>query len=161
VDAKPRFRIAPAESANDIRRAADLFREYASSLGVDLGFQNFDNEVASLPGAYGPPSGRLLLLFIESSVEPAGCVALRRLGDSTCEMKRLYLCPAFRGCGAGRALAEALIRAAREIGYRRMRLDTLPQMRDAQSLYRDLGFHEIPAYCHNPIAGTRYFELAL
>jgi ribosomal protein S18 acetylase RimI-like enzyme len=102
-----------------------------------------------------------LLLFSASSIEPAGCVALRELDDSICEMKRLYLRPQFRGSGAGRALAEAVICAAREIGYRQMRLDTLPQMLGAQALYRSLGFLEIAPYCFNPIPGTRYFEIDL
>jgi ribosomal protein S18 acetylase RimI-like enzyme len=161
VDGKPDHRIIAAESAGDIRHAADLFREYAASLGVDLSFQAFEREVASLPGAYAPPSGRLLLLFRAPSIEPAGCVALRKLDDSTCEMKRLYLRPQFRGSGAGRALAEAVIRGAREIGYRQMRLDTLPRMLGAQALYRSLGFREIAPYCFNPIPGTRYFEIDL
>jgi len=161
VRAKPGHRIVAAESPAEIRDAAKLFREYAASLGIDLSFQDFESEVSSLPGVYAPPSGRLLLLLTESSREPAGCVALRRIDDTICEMKRLYLRPQFRGSGAGTALANAVIHAAREIGYSRMRLDTLPQMHDAQALYVRLGFREISPYCFNPIPGTRYFELDL
>jgi putative acetyltransferase len=157
----PALRIVQADSIESLEFAAALFREYASSLGVDLSFQGFDRELASLPGAYAPPNGRLLLLFVGDALRPAGCVALRRLDNATCEMKRLFVRPELRGCGAGRKLTEAAIEAAREIGYRAMRLDTLPQMAAAQALYRSLGFREIPAYCFNPVPGTRYFELAL
>jgi GNAT superfamily N-acetyltransferase len=162
VHAKPDHRIIAAESAGDLRHAADLFREYAASLGVDLSFQAFEREVSSLPGAYAPPSGRLLLLFSASSIEPAGCVALRELDDSICEMKRLYLRPQFRGKGLGRALADRTIAEARHIGYRRMRLDTVePVMKDAVAMYRKLGFQEIAPYCPNPMAGVVYMELQL
>lgn len=155
------LRIERADSPESLQFAAALFREYASSLGVDLSFQDFDRELASLPGAYAPPHGRLFLLFTGDASQPAGCVALRKLDNMTCEMKRLYVRPEFRGCGAGRKLAEAAIEAARESGYRAMRLDTLPQMTAAQSLYHLLGFREIAAYRFNPVPGTRYFELAL
>ncbi|HUJ30905.1 MAG TPA: GNAT family N-acetyltransferase [Candidatus Acidoferrum sp.] len=154
-------RIVSAETAEAVRQAAMLFREYAASLGVDLSFQDFDRELAGLPGDYAPPSGRLLLAFVGETPEPVGCIALRRIDAETCEMKRLYVRPQSRGHGAGRVLAEGVIHAAREIGYRRMRLDTLPQMAEAQALYRALGFREIPPYRYNPVAGTRYFELPL
>jgi ribosomal protein S18 acetylase RimI-like enzyme len=152
-------KIVPAESAEAVRQASLLFRQYAASLGVDLSFQSFEDEVAALPGDYASPSGRLFLARVEQEI--AGCVALRKIDNETCEMKRLFVRPGFRGHGVGRALAEAAITAARQIGYRRMRLDTLPEMSRAQELYRALGFREISAYCYNPVAGTKYFELSL
>src|ERR1700730_9388886 len=116
--------IIRAESAENIEIARELFKEYAAWLEIDLCFQNFDRELAELPGAYSRPDGRLLLAVIDKEV--AGCVAVRKIGDDICEMKRLFLRPAFRGRGLGRTLAEAIIREARQIGYQRMRLDTLP-----------------------------------
>jgi ribosomal protein S18 acetylase RimI-like enzyme len=258
-DSFPMLRIKSAETPEEVALAAALFREYAASLGVDLSFQHFDEELASLPGDYAPPSGRLLLaywdgakacatepaqavagganlLFREAQapllypeeettvalralygrgvetpprkaassppkadrppfgfaqdkphskksvtegatrggiparrqaglhsviVRAAGCVALRKFEEGICEMKRLYVRPEFRGRRVGKNLAEAVIAAAREIGYRAMRLDTLPQMAEAQHLYRALGFREIPPYRFNPIVGTRYFEMGL
>jgi putative acetyltransferase len=136
-----------------------LFEEYAASLGIDLGFQDFDTELRELPGEYAPPRGRLLLARIDG--DAVGCVGLRPLETDVCEMKRLYVLPAHRGTGAGRALAEAVIRAGAQLGYRHMRLDTLPSMEAARALYRSLGFREIEPYRHNPIPGTAYMELAL
>ncbi len=153
------LRIAQAASAEDLRHARALFEEYAASLGFDLGFQDFAAELAGLPGAYAPPRGRLLLAF--HAGQAAGCVALRELEDGICEMKRLYVRPGFRGLHAGRALAEAILRQAREIGYARMRLDTVPSMERARALYRRLGFREIPPYRFNPIPGTAFMELEL
>ena len=135
-----------------------LFEEYAASLGVDLGFQDFERELAELPGEYVPPAGRLLLAL---DAEPAGCVALRPFEPGVCEMKRLFVRPAHRGSGLGRLLAQAIVEAGRDAGYERMRLDTLPSMAAARGLYRSLGFVEIEAYRHNPIHGTTYFERAL
>ena len=136
-----------------------LFREYADSLGVDLGFQRFDDEVASLPGKYAPPAGRLLLAW--QGDEVLGCIALRPLQDTSCEMKRLYVRPQARGMQLGRRLAERLCQEARAAGYTRMCLDTLPTMATAQGLYRSMGFEPIEAYVFNPIEGTKFLALAL
>ncbi len=149
-----------AESPAQITQVRELFLEYAQSLGFSLCFQSFDQELAGLPGDYAPPDGRLLLAEYEG--ELAGCVALRKLEAEVCEMKRLYLRHQFRGKGAGRALAEAIIGEARKIGYRCMRLDTVePIMRDAVALYRRLGFKEIAPYRPNPIEGAMYMQLQL
>lgn len=149
-----------AESLTQIAQARELFREYAQSLGVDLCFQNFEQELAGLPGHYAPPGGRLLLAEYEGQL--AGCVALRQWQPRVCEMKRLYLRPSFRGKGLGRALAEKIIAEARNAGYQHMRLDTIePIMKDAVEMYRKLGFKEIAPYRSNPIAGAIYMELHL
>jgi ribosomal protein S18 acetylase RimI-like enzyme len=191
----PLIRIVSAEHKEAWSCASALFREYAASLQLDLSFQDFENELANLPGDYASPLGRLFLAFLDEPMQqtaqnggasdkgpafrptvispstPSGdglecakaaaCVALRRLDDEICEMKRLYVRPQARGLGLGRSLALAAIEAARKIGYRKMRLDTLPQMKQAQSLYRTLGFYEIPAYRYSPVPGTSYFELSL
>lgn len=151
--------VRPATSAGDLAEARRLFKEYEASLDVDLRYQGFEQELADLPGVYAPPRGRLLLAADDSV--PAGCVALRPLGGDVCEMKRLYVCPAARGRRVGRLLAETVIREARLIGYSRMRLDTLPSMKEALALYRALGFEEIAPYYASPVAGTRFMELAL
>lgn len=152
--------LAQAESPSQIAQARELFLEYAQSLGFSLCFQNFDQELASLPGDYTPPQGRLLLADYEGQL--AGCVALHPLEPGICEMKRLYLRPQFRGQGIGRVLAERIIAEARSIGYSRMRLDTVgPVMQTAVAMYRVLGFKEIAPYRSNPNPGTLYLELAL
>jgi len=152
--------IFQAESPAQIAQARELFLEYAQSLGFSLCFQNFDKELAGLPGDYTPPDGRLLLVECEGQL--AGCVALHKLGPGVCEMKRLYLRPQFRGKGLGRVLAERIIAEARQIGYQHMRLDTVePVMKDAVAMYRRLGFKQIAPYCANPIAGALYMELEL
>ncbi|MGO9127402.1 MAG: GNAT family N-acetyltransferase [Terriglobales bacterium] len=154
------FSILQAATPAQVAQARELFLEYAKSLGFSLCFQNFDQELAGLPGDYAPPSGRLLLAELQG--ELAGCVALHRFEPDTCEMKRLYLRPKFRGKGLGRRLAETIIAEARKIGYRRMRLDTVgPVMEDAVAMYRKLGFREIAPYRANPMAGTLYLELTL
>ena len=154
------LKFAQSESAQQIARARELFLEYAQSLGFSLCFQNFDKELAALPGDYALPEGRLLLAEYENQL--AGCVALHRLGPEVCEMKRLYLRPQFRGKGLGCSLAERIIVEARQAGYRFMRLDTVePVMKDAVAMYRKLGFREVAPYRPNPIAGAMYMELEL
>ena len=146
----------------DMSELADvraLLRAYADSLPISLDFQHFEQELASLPGDYAPPRGALLVARTRGTA--VGCVALRPLDDATCEMKRLFVSPAQRGTGLGRRLAGAIVARARELGYARMRLDTTPSMREAQALYEQLGFRDIPAYTVNPVAGTRFLELEL
>jgi putative acetyltransferase len=152
--------LVQAESSAHVVQARELFQEYAQSLGVNLCFQNFEQELARLPGHYAPPDGRLLLAEYDGQM--AGCVALHKWEDGICEMKRLYLRPSFRGKGLGRVIAEKIIAEARGIGYQRMRLDTIgPLMKDAVEMYRKLGFREIAPYRPNPIAGAMYMELQL
>lgn len=149
--------IIDASGADSIQTARSLFLEYERAIGVDLSFQGFAEELATLPGAYARPRGRLFLALEDE--RPLGCAALRPLDSETAEMKRLYVRANTRGRGLGRLLASMVIAAAREIGYRRIRLDTLPTMPEAIAMYRSLGFTEIPAYTTNPIAGSLYFEL--
>lgn len=146
-------------TADDLADAAELFTEYADSLEISLDFQNFDDELASLPGCYAPPEGCILLATWEDRL--AGCVALRKLDDSICEMKRLFTRPDFRGKKIGIALSEAIIDKAQQLGYERMRLDTLESMVQARTLYKSLGFHEIEPYCYNPIEDAVFMELIL
>ena len=154
------MKIIQATSPKEIEAARELFREYSNWLQVDLCFQNFEKELAELPGGYEPPNGRLWLAFDGEKL--AGCIAMRSLGDGFCEMKRLYVRPQFRGRGLGRLLAERLIEEARAIGYAKMRLDTLPgRMDQAIAMYRSLGFHEIDRYYNNPYETAMFMELDL
>jgi GNAT superfamily N-acetyltransferase len=153
------LKIEPAQTPESLFQARLLFGEYAAALGVDLGFQQFEQELANLPGAYAAPAGCLLLAYSDGQL--AGCGALRPLSAEIAEMKRLYVRPVYRGQNLGRALAAALIETARQRGYERLRLDTLPTMRSARALYAQLGFKEIPPYCLNPIPGTAFLELQL
>ena len=160
--------VRPAAGDDDFRAARELFTEYAAWLGIDLCFQGFNEELATLPGKYAPPKGRLFLAFARRDEAPhvAGCVAIRPLQVDTtttsCELKRLWVRDAFRGLGLGRALTVAAIDAARTIGYRSIKLDTLPSiMPNAVAMYRSFGFVECQPYYHNPIPGSMYMELAL
>ena len=150
--------ISDAETA-DLGAIRDMLHEYAAWLGIDLSFQHFALEVQGLPGDYQPPAGALLIARLDS--EPAGMVALRRVTDDRCEMKRLYVRAGARGTGLGRRLGERIIVEARARGYREIVLDTLPVMQDAQRLYVALGFRDIAPYYHSPIQGTRYMALTL
>ena len=153
------LRILPAESAGHIASARALFEEYAAAMGVNFCFQNFAEELAGLPGRYAPPEGRLLLAWQDKRL--AGCVALREFSPGICEMKRLFVRPAFRKQGVGRRLAVSVIAEARAIGHTHMRLDTLAVMREAIALYESLGFRRIDPYCFNPLPGVVYMELGL
>jgi putative acetyltransferase len=152
------IRLAANEA--DYTMARNLFREYVDWLGVDLSFQNFEGELAGLPGAYAPPTGRLLIAG-DSDQDGAGCVALRLLDGDTCEMKRLYVRAGHRGTGLGRRLVLAVIEEARAMGYRRMRLDTLERLTVAQKLYESLGFREIGEYGSHPVPRSKFYELSL
>ncbi len=148
-----------AESGEPLNTIRELFREYEQYIGVDLCFQDFENELKSLPGAYSRPQGRLYL--IESGGEIAGCAALRKFDETACEMKRLYVRENFRGRGLGREAAELIVADARKIGYERMMLDTLPTMTEAIALYESLGFIKVPEYRENPIVGAVFMEMKL
>eukprot|EP01012_Entosiphon_sulcatum_P000467 TRINITY_DN10075_c0_g1_i1.p1 TRINITY_DN10075_c0_g1~~TRINITY_DN10075_c0_g1_i1.p1 ORF type:complete len:174 (+),score=23.66 TRINITY_DN10075_c0_g1_i1:24-524(+) len=157
------FDISPVETPAEIAAVAELFRIYAASLGVDLGYQSFEDEVANLPGKYARPSGALLLAR-GACGSPVGCVALRALpieATRPCEMKRLYVAPNYRGAGLGRALVDAAIAHARKVGYDEVRLDTLPFMHRAMALYTSAGFLPIPAYYSTPVEGTVFLGLRL
>lgn len=149
------FRIHPAETPEDIEAARGLFRAYVDSLAIDLGFQDVETELATLPGKYAPPGGAILLAR-DADGRAVGCVALRPLAEGACEMKRLYALPKTRGTGLGRRLAEAILAEARRAGYRRILLDTLASMTAARGLYAALGFAETEAYYANPTPGTVY-----
>jgi GNAT superfamily N-acetyltransferase len=168
---RPRVAIVPADSPLRVQAVGELFLEYAQSLSFNLCFQSFEQELASLPGEYAPWSGMLLLGLVNDV--PAGCVALRKIGTDleseddeilaeldVCEMKRLYVRQQFRGMGVGRELIDAILKCAAAIGYRRMRLDTVPtEMATAVDMYRRLGFVEIAPYRDNPVPGAKYLEL--
>lgn len=159
----PAIQLITAQSSSELQAAGLIFREYADQLGVDLCFQDFDAELADLPGEYAEPQGALLLALVNG--ELAGCCALRPLISSdypnACEMKRLYVRKAHRRLGLGRQLAEAILDAARVAGYHHLLLDTLSEMESARALYDDLNFKEIPPYYFNPIAGAHYLKVEL
>jgi putative acetyltransferase len=152
--------IKQATSSWDIDIVRKLFTAYAQSLPIDLAYQGFDLELATLPGKYAPPAG-ILLLALDETGSAVGCVGVRPIDIGACEMKRLYVGPQGRGIGAGRTLAEAAITAARKMGYREMRLDTLPSMAAAQGLYASLGFVRIDSYYETPVEGTVFMSLSL
>ncbi len=158
---KPAVTLMNPSSATDMEAVRDIFREYAGTLNVDLAFQDFEAELARLPGDYAAPRGHLLLAVVEGAI--AGCCALRPLDaadyPNASEMKRLYVRKAFRGFGLGRELAEAMLDQARRAGYACVLLDTLDGMESARALYADLGFEQIPPYYHNPIAGSHYLKV--
>jgi putative acetyltransferase len=151
--------IAHVQTKDDLNQVKVLFQEYADSLGFDLCFQDFEGELRSLPGNYSPPGGALLVAKQEGDI--IGCVAVRPLSSEVCEMKRLYVRPEHRGKGIGRVLATTIIEEAAKSGYKAMRLDTLPSMKEAVRLYESLGFQPTRPYCHNPIPGAMYFQLNL
>ena len=151
--------IKEALSGDDLQEVLSLFKEYAASLDISLEFQNFEKELASFPGDYVPPNGCLLIARWKGVL--AGCVAFRKIADGICEMKRLYTKPSFRKKHIGRSLAETLIDKARQMGYSKMRLDTLSTMENARALYKSLGFYEIEAYCYNPFKNAVFMELDL
>jgi ribosomal protein S18 acetylase RimI-like enzyme len=154
------MKLTQATSNKEVQQARKLFEEYAAWLGINPCFQNVDKELAELPGEYAPPSGRLFLA--NENDQTAGCVGLRKIGDGIGEMKRLYVRPDFRGQGLGRTLTETILQEAREIGYRRVRLDTLPgKMDQAIAMYRSLGFKNIAPYYDNPVEGVAFMELEL
>ncbi|MCZ8221558.1 MAG: GNAT family N-acetyltransferase [Acidovorax sp.] len=158
---KPSITLRTPSTPAELDAVRDIFREYASTLGVDLCFQGFEAELANLPGDYAEPRGALLVAVVEGAV--AGCCALRPLDaadyPNASEMKRLFVRKAFRGFGLGRELAEAMLDRARQAGYACVLLDTLDDMESARALYTDLGFEEIPPYYHNPIAGAHYLKV--
>jgi GNAT superfamily N-acetyltransferase len=152
-------KLIQAHTVEHIGQIRELLQEYAASLDLDLCFQNFACELAGLPGHYALPEGRLLMAIDDTTV--AGCVAMRKIDGETCEMKRLYVRREFRGKGIGRVLVKAILAEARAVGYERMRLDTLPQMKEAIALYQCFGFYPIPPYRHNPVSGALFFEMNL
>ena len=151
--------VLEASTASQLAEAKALIVAYAAEVGVDLGFQGYEEELARFPGEFSPPSGAVLLAL--EGTDPVGVVALRRFHGPVAEMKRLYVRPRARSHGIGRALGKAVVEKAAALGYERIRLDTLPTMAAAIELYASLGFKEIPAYRFNPFAGARYMELAL
>lgn len=142
-----------------MQEVKQLFLEYAQSLKIDLSFQNFEAELKTLPGKYGPPDGALILALVDG--KEAGCIALRKISENICEMKRLYVRDYYRGLGIGKKLITIVIEEASKMNYEFIRLDTLPTMKDAQTLYTSLGFYDIASYVYNPIEGTRFMELKI
>jgi ribosomal protein S18 acetylase RimI-like enzyme len=155
------FHIGEVTDPTDLQSVIALFRDYAASLEIDLSYQDFEGEMAAMPGRYAPPLGKLLLARHRDGM-PAGCVALRPLEEpGTCEMKRLYVAPRARGVGLGRSLAAAIMGSAEQIGYAEIRLDTLPSMAQALEIYRALGFEAIAPYYETPVAGTVFLRRIL
>ncbi|MEM6318202.1 MAG: GNAT family N-acetyltransferase [Bacteroidota bacterium] len=154
------IRLLPAINPKDYTIAAQLFEEYATQIGVDLSFQNFKEELAAIEQQYGKPNGVIYLAY-DRQDHPAGCFGIRPFDGTICELKRMYLQPSLRGKGVGKQMLQKAIEVGKNLGYTKMRLDTLPTMESAIGLYKKLGFYEIPAYRYNPIAGTKYFELDL
>lgn len=155
--------LRPAQFPDDLQTVRDLFLDYQAGLGIDLCFQGFEAELAELPGAYAPPTGALLLACVDG--EPAGCCAMRPLYNTdhlnACEMKRLFVRPAFRGFGLGRLLVERVLSDGQLAGYTTMLLDTLSDMETARALYQEMGFVEVAPYYHNPIPGAHYLKVDL
>lgn len=158
-DSRDGIRILVASTTEQIEVAKNLIMKYSATLGINLDFQDFDSEMSGFPGMYSPPGGAILLSSYGKI--PVGCVAIRQFQNDICEMKRLYVTPEYRGLSIGLALARCAISTAKEMGYRVMRLDTLPGMTAAQSMYKQLGFRDIPPYRGNPIEGSRFLELDL
>lgn len=153
------LKFVEANDLENLENVKILFTEYSNSLNIDLCFQDFNNELKTLPGKYKKPSGSLILGFVDENL--AGCVALKKLEDDVCELKRLYVRDKFRGLKIGKILLEEIVKEAKKIGYTYMRLDTLPSMKSAQGLYEKIGFYDINPYTYNPIEGARYMELKL
>ena len=163
MNQKPSFSIVSVRTTEDLAATVDLFRAYAKSLGIDLTFQGFEDELAGMPGKYAPPTGELLLAR-NAQGKPVGCVGLRALGpsdDRCCEMKRLYMLPSARGLGIGKALVEKILDSARKLGYKEIKLDTLPTMEAALSLYRKAGFVQVGAYYDSPLQETIFLACSL
>lgn len=152
--------LKEATTWDDFQAAVELFREYAAGLGFDLGFQNFDEELSNIESQYSRPSGMVILVFTDSNI-PVGCAGIRKFEPGICELKRMYLRETIRGKGAGKELLKRAIEAAGNLGYEKMRLDTLPTMAAAVNVYLKAGFYEIPQYRENPFPGAKFFEIAL
>ena len=153
------IKLQIVEKADHVAQVKALFQEYAETRKNDPALENFHEEIDSLPAKYAVPDGNLILAYSDGNL--AGCVAVHKLADGICEMKRLYVSPRFRGRGIGRYLVEAILKQAATMGYSHLRLDSIPSMREAQELYQSIGFYEIPAYRHNPNEGTKYYEIDL
>ena len=158
-DKEYRIELRHVNGQDMLKEVKQLFLEYAQSLDIDLAFQDFETELNTLPGKYVPPDGVLVLALVNDN--SAGCVALRKLDDSTCEMKRLYVRNNYRGLGIGKRLVKKIIEEAQKLHYHFMRLDTLSTMKEAQALYVSFGFYDIKPYVYNPIQGARFMELSL
>lgn len=158
-ESRTTFKIVPVHSSTQLEAVRDLFKQYSEALDFELNFQNFQKELSGLPGEYASPDGLLLLAFYRG--ESVGCVALKRLDNKTCEMKRLFVRPEHRGRGIGKALAVSVINKAIRQGYNAMRLDTIDNMNEAVTLYESLGFERIEAYRYNPMDGALFFELRM